>query len=154
MVVTVEAPRYGDRMHTLAKAYQPEKGKGANAGTIFVRKQGRSVPAGPGDIHALEERLIRGLKEEQVLDLQVEWVAEEGEQLTPLDLTAEAVDEWLERRREAVVAMQPPDYETPEKSTFVATVLSASSDPRSAEEYLREVEEHLEACRVSTPGEN
>ena len=56
LVITVEPPAAGDRIRTLQKEFPPYK-----AGTIFVRRQGQTVPALPGDITALEDRFAEPL---------------------------------------------------------------------------------------------
>ena len=53
LVVTVEAPRAGDRIFTLRREFG-----GARGGTVFVRKSGRTIPADSGDLDALQDRLL------------------------------------------------------------------------------------------------
>ncbi len=150
LVVTVEAPRWGHRIYSLAKAYQSQvKGaSGAYAGTVFVRKQARTVPAGPGELQMLQDRLVRGQDRDQKLDLVVEWMAKPAELIT-LDVSDKAFDEWIERRREAVLAMKPPVYDLGGDPTSVRAMVTASMsrDQRTREEYLKQVEDHLARCR-------
>ena len=151
LVITVEAPRWGDPIYPLAKTFQGQaRGMGGDAGAIFIRKQARTVPAGRGDVLMLQERLVRGQREEQALDLVVD-VLPVALQLTPLDLTAPAIDVWIDHRREAVLAMRPPTREPrPGQTVFSAALWGAMErDPRSEEDYRREVESHLEKCRES-----
>jgi hypothetical protein len=58
VVVTVEPPRSGDRIFTLERELPKYR-----AGTVFVRRQGRTIQAEPGDIRALERRLASGTAE-------------------------------------------------------------------------------------------
>lgn len=58
LVVSVEPPRPGDRIFTLRKEFPRYL-----AGTIFVRRQGRTVQAGPDGIRALEDRFAAGAAE-------------------------------------------------------------------------------------------
>jgi len=58
LVVTVEPPRPGDRIFTLQKEFSKYR-----AGTVFVRRQGRTVQAEPGDIRALEDRFASATAE-------------------------------------------------------------------------------------------
>jgi hypothetical protein len=51
LVVSVEPPHSGDRIFTLRKEFARYR-----AGTVFVRRQGSTVQAGPDDIRALEDR--------------------------------------------------------------------------------------------------
>jgi hypothetical protein len=53
LVVTVEAPKAGDRIFSLRREFDKAK-----TGTIFVRKPGRTVPADPIDLEALQDRLV------------------------------------------------------------------------------------------------
>ncbi|WP_369256948.1 hypothetical protein [Geodermatophilus amargosae] len=150
LVVIVEAPRWGDPIYSLAKTFQPASGKGgASAGTIFMRRQARTRPAEPGDIQLLQDRLVRGQGQPQRLDLAVDWPADDAA-LLPLDLSDEAIEEWIALRREAVVAMEPPpEEETKDGPSRLQSVIgkALSRDPRSREQYLEEVEAHLEECR-------
>jgi hypothetical protein len=149
LVVTVEGPRWGDRFYPLAKTYQGQgKSSGADAGTIFVRKQARTVPAGPGDIDMLQDRLVRGHQENQSLELVVDWPAEPAE-LVALDMTSDTLDEWLDHRRGAVLAMEPLKRKRMEGENPVGAMLAETMtrDRRTREEYLQEVDAHLAKCR-------
>lgn len=69
LIIVVNAPRPGDRMFTLEKQLTVT-GKTYLAGTIFVRHHGQTVQANPGDIRALEARLLaprRKAEERQLL---------------------------------------------------------------------------------------
>jgi len=154
LVVTVEAPRWGDHFYTLARTYQGTgKAQGADAGAIFVRKQARTVPAGPGDIQMLQDRLIRGRQEVPTLDLLVDWPAEPAE-LVPLDMRPEAFDEWIDHRRQVVLAMKPPRREPKEGETTLQSIMGDiwTHDRRTQEVYLQEVQAHLDECREILEG--
>jgi hypothetical protein len=56
LVITVEPPAAGDRIRTLQRDFQAYR-----AGAIFVRRQGRTVPALPGDVMAREDRFAEPL---------------------------------------------------------------------------------------------
>ena len=56
LLITVEPPAAGDRIRTLQREFQSYQ-----AGAIFVRRQGRTVPALPGDVMALEDRFAEPL---------------------------------------------------------------------------------------------
>ncbi|MCQ3804875.1 MAG: ATP-binding protein [Acidimicrobiia bacterium] len=51
IVVEVDPPRWGDSIHTLRRGYD-----NFHAGTIFVRKNGKTHPAEPEDIENLQRR--------------------------------------------------------------------------------------------------
>ncbi len=57
LVIVVNAPKPGDRMFTLEKQLTVA-GKTYLAGAIFVRHHGQTTQADPGDIRALEARLL------------------------------------------------------------------------------------------------
>lgn len=67
LVIVVNAPRPGDRMFTLEKQLTVRtpgsQEKTYLAGTIFVRHHGQTVQAGPGDVRALEARLLAPRRE-------------------------------------------------------------------------------------------
>ncbi|HLB22115.1 MAG TPA: hypothetical protein VK605_08380, partial [Solirubrobacteraceae bacterium] len=52
LVITVEAPRDGDPICTLQRAYE-----GAEPGRIFIRRHGKTLEATPAEVRALEARL-------------------------------------------------------------------------------------------------
>lgn len=62
LVIVVDAPKPGDRMFALEKQFTVKSPGGQPktylAGTIFVRRHGLTEQAGPGDIRALEARLL------------------------------------------------------------------------------------------------
>lgn len=60
LVITVEAPRPGDRIALLRKAFQPTKGPLITEGTIFVRQPGATERATREDIEMLQDRLLDG----------------------------------------------------------------------------------------------
>jgi hypothetical protein len=80
----------GDPIHTLQREY-----KATQAGAIFIRRPGRTDPAGPDDIKMLERRLARGSNHLESLI-----VSPTGGPVGTVDMGAEAVERWLERRRE------------------------------------------------------
>jgi hypothetical protein len=60
LVVTVEAPRMGDRIYVLRKAGGTENGGQHNAGTVFVRSGSNTRPANAQEMDALQRRLLSG----------------------------------------------------------------------------------------------
>jgi hypothetical protein len=57
LVITVERPEPGHRIFTLEREFTRSDGKVYLAGTVFVRRPGRTIQAEPADMRALEERL-------------------------------------------------------------------------------------------------
>ncbi len=96
-IVTVEAPRPGDRIFTLRK----EWGK-YSSGTVFVRKSGRTVIADAADMDALQHRLSAASL--RTFDLQVAVVGD-----VPLSwfdgttLRAD-VERWAAERADRLIA--------------------------------------------------
>jgi hypothetical protein len=89
LVITVEPPAAGDRIRTLQREFQPYL-----AGAIFVRRQGRTVPALPGDIQALEDRFAEPLRqaERDRRRLRLEKIGEVVEELFAEVVDADASD--------------------------------------------------------------
>jgi hypothetical protein len=56
LVITAERPEPGHRIFTLEKEFTRSGERACLAGTVFVRRPGRTLQAGPGDIRALAER--------------------------------------------------------------------------------------------------
>jgi hypothetical protein len=98
LVILVEAPKWGDRIYSLRRTYQPpSRGQGADKGTIFVRREAKTERANDVEIDMLQERLLRGAQEHP-LDIDLQWLAEPLA-ITPLDVSFEARQEWLEASR-------------------------------------------------------
>ncbi|WP_280498882.1 AlbA family DNA-binding domain-containing protein [Nocardia farcinica] len=83
LVITVEAPRPGDRMALLRKAFQPAKGGMFSEGTIFVRQPGATERATREDLEMLQDRLLDGAAENSAAFRELEqrreillWTAE------------------------------------------------------------------------------
>jgi hypothetical protein len=91
-VITVEPPAAGDRIRTLQREFQPYL-----AGAIFVRRQGRTVPALPGDIQALEDRFAEPFVQ-----------AERHRQRLRLEKIGEAVEELFSEVEDANPSARPP----------------------------------------------
>jgi hypothetical protein len=66
LVVTVEAPRAGDRIFTLRREF----GR-ARDGTVFVRKGGRTIPADSGDLDALQDRLLAAGSPAEIVSIDI-----------------------------------------------------------------------------------
>lgn len=102
LVVVVEPPQWGDRMHTLRKTFG-----GALAGTVYVRRQAKSVSADHAEIRALEDRRERGLGPGRLDGLEVSGASREPDDgVLVVDRTPDGMPEWLAVRREALVAHQ------------------------------------------------
>jgi len=142
LVVVVEAPRWGDRIHTLKTSLGS-----ALLGTVYVRRQARTVPADPGDIQQLEARLMRGLQAPELEGLQVGFRVGEPAAIVVVDPTPDQVDEWIQARRTAIRAYHERvlgEQPKPKPGTIADALFAKAAAPRVNEEGI---EAHLQACR-------
>lgn len=71
LVLVVDPPQWGDPPHALARGSEhPETGKELKAGTVYVRRPGSTVPAGPHDVARLEDR---ERAQRPYLSLSIDW---------------------------------------------------------------------------------
>lgn len=151
LVILVEAPRWGDRIHALRRQLE-----GAQAGTVYVRSQSVSRPANPEELRRLEDRLLRGHQGPEIDGLQVgytigapdhedwapEGIARWPRGVVALDFTPGQVDEWVENRRHAIRNYHQAVIDGREKpKTLVAAMLTGPLIDEKA------IADHLEACR-------
>ena len=135
LVLEVEPPRPGDSIHSLKKPYGS-----FDAGAIFVRKNGKTHPAAPGDIENLEQR-ARGTQLDLDLDL------DRGSPISWFDQSAliAAIMQLGDREREAQLRRaghtQEPDSVASANFQISRTMTRALywPDDRSIEQYADEV---------------
>jgi len=101
LVVVVESPKPGDRIASLAKTFQPEKGKGADAGTIFVRTSGQTLPATSADIQSLENRLLESMRAPSLRAASGLTIPSFG--LTMLEDDPAGVQAWIEQKQNGLL---------------------------------------------------
>jgi hypothetical protein len=106
LVVVVEPPRAGDRIHTLQKEFDKYR-----AGTIFHRGAAQSEPASPSQVRMLEERLLGGVRQQDI-DLTLRGAADP---LTRISVDQKQLDDWLHRHEAYVRANsgKPPNRPAP-----------------------------------------
>lgn len=95
LVVTVEAPNPGDPIFLLRREFDT-----ARSGAVFVRKNGRTVPADANDLDALQQRLLArrptGSLELDVLgQLPLGWVDAEA--------AMETIETWLSQQTASMI---------------------------------------------------
>jgi len=168
LVITIEAPQWGDPIRTLQNAYDRTE-----QGAIFVRHPGTTQRANTADIEMLTERVRRS---SPTLELTVAMAADS---LTVLDGTDAAVNRWIDQERAAL--MKPLDEQRMQAladhqrqrltpwagvdidrfSTPGLEHLSALVEPlmgrtvpenRSEDEYVDQVERYLDEARSSVVG--
>lgn len=139
LVVTVEPPRSGDRIHCLRKQFDQ-----APEAAIYIRRPGMTDRARAADLDALQNRLLAALP---ALDLTVGLV--ESGSIPWLDEAAFAgdVDRWVERERQEQLA---PAGEVARRNASAppippsATILALSvlpNDERTFDQYVAQVDQ-------------
>lgn len=142
LVVTVEPPKWGDRMATLRK-----QGNGLPPGTVFVRAQSNTRPANDDEIKMLEDRFARGHQTPEIggLKLGYKFTSATATPLLVFDHTEEAVEDWIQQRREAIHAWHQAAIdaiEAPPQGNLAAVVMF-----RRPKIDVEAIERHLELCR-------
>jgi hypothetical protein len=165
LVMSVRPPRQGDRIYCFEKEYQrlAEPRVHYRNGDVFVRRDGRTVPAEAADFRMLERRLLERPVQQQ-LDVELRWARAESA-VIPIDVSDAGVEAWVARERERL--RRPPDpgpaiqpsLATP-KAHVPMTVqrlerqlLGSKVEPetRTAEQYDSEVEKYLAAVQSGLP---
>jgi hypothetical protein len=150
LVLTIEAPRDGDPMFTLQKTYE-----NAKAGRVFVRRNGKTVEAEPGEIRALE---ARRLSERPKVELAVERT--DATPLHAVGFTTEAAERFARKEHDRLLApLQPPPERSVSGFTGIMHVqeltriqepvsFAMSGDRRSKDEFRQEVEDYVSEPRA------
>lgn len=140
LVITVEPPSDGDRLHPLVK----ESGS-HHAGTVFVRHQARSAPMNVADLRALEHRLLAGsVGPASIGGIEVEANLPDAVQVIEVD--AELLDEIIDKEREALKAVR-------KGSTGGTGILSTRNriDGRTESDYRNARTQYLFDLRKALP---
>lgn len=141
LVVTVEPPKWGDRMATLRKQGD------LPAGTVFVRAQSNTRPANDDEIKMLEDRHLRGHQAPEIGGLEVgyKFTSMTPTPLFVFDQTEEAVEDWIQQRREAIHSWHQAAIDAikaPPQGNLAAVVMF-----RRPTIDAEVIERHLELCR-------
>lgn len=140
LVITVEPPSDGDRLHPLVK----ESGS-YHAGTVFVRHQARSAPMNVADLRALEHRLLAGSAGPAAISgIEVEPNIKGAIQIIEVD--SDLIDKVIDREREALKIKR-------KTSTSGAGMLSAHNriDGRTESDYRNARTQYLFDLRQALP---
>ena len=161
-MVVVEPPSWGDRIFLLRKTYQPQKGGGADKGTVFIRRQANTDRANDAEMDMLQERLLGGQRQPG-LELELGW--KDGPVgLTPLIAAPEARRTWLDARREVLLRSLREHLERPKpppararptsagRPLSEAFVAASRMENRTPDQYRREVEEYLQEADEELAG--
>jgi hypothetical protein len=131
LVIVVEAPRYGDRQHTLQRGFE-----GEIAGTIYVRSQSNTRQANPAEIRLLEDRYARAYKTPELQGLDVTFSMGSPGAIVVLDHTREQEDDWIDARRRAIHRMHQQEIDAYKGDLWLKPKIISET-----------IEEHLELCR-------
>lgn len=142
LVITVEAPADGDRIHPLRKSYQSDQRgeRGHDKGAILVRHHAMTEPATVADIRELERRLLSGQPSVEAID---DIVATPSGAVQVIEVTDDAVKHRQTKEEEAF----PPQTDAtsgPASSPFGFPTFTINTTPRAERErYERERVQYL-----------
>jgi hypothetical protein len=143
LVITVEAPRWGDSAFPLRKALDPYAD-----GTIFVRRLGKTERASAAEIDQLFARAARGA---QLVQVSLDWWSGPSV-ITPVGMHDGVSDAWMNAERERLTPSALRRKESPAREASVRIAFSGiRTDSRSSAEYLGEVEEYLRRAALALP---
>lgn len=139
LVVTVEAPQWGDPPRPVRKTFNPESGgPRLQEGTIYVRHQASTEQATAADIDMLGRRAARRGGEQLELDLRVM----PGSTLRAVELGQQARTEYIEREKSRLLAPLSPAGRMA-ASVYVKGAMF-DREQRTEGDYLEEVRDYLE----------
>ena len=151
LVVLVSPPQEGDPVYCIAKS-----GDEVIDGQVFVRRQGKSEPAGSTDLQRLFARSQANLQPS--LDIEVAVTPTESQSFKRVTWDSAWQQTWVEAERDYLLAPMMKDLHTPPgpqdpfgvlglaKAQNTALMLFKDPESRSEETYRAQVERHLEQC--------
>jgi len=148
LVIEVPAPKPGQYPYPWHTDYQPADRTETRAasGTLFVRRGSRTERANYGEVLMLAARAAQGAAPRRLTDLGLEvTVLNSAAPLRTASVPDAAIEEWLERRRQVLLAPTVPDA----RRALGFSRLLSDSDIRT---YSREVDAYLEKCRPLVKG--
>ena len=140
LVITVEPPEWGDRIYVFEKEFESFK-----SGDAFVRRSGNVEKANAQEMRMLSARAAEG---ETRLAVDLDWWEDEV-QVTPIDLSEQAVSAWVESERRAFYDELPFGASTVSSAATLAKLGLLES--RSASEYREQVDSYLETAGQLAP---
>jgi hypothetical protein len=148
LVITVEAPADGDRIHPLRKSYQSDQRgeRGHDKGAILVRHHAMTEPATVADIRELERRLLAGQPSVEAID---DIVATPSGAVQVIQVTDDAVNKRQTEEEEAF----PPQADVtsgPASTPFGLPTFKVNTTPQAERErYERERVRYLHAFNAA-----
>jgi hypothetical protein len=134
LVITVEAPRWGDPLYPLRKAFDRYAD-----GTIFVRRPGKTDRASSREIDQLSARAARGAQD---LKVRLDWRSNPNI-IAPVEYREHETRAWIETERARLTPsiLRRESVASGPLAQFAFGPLQ--QDDRSRDEYLQEVEDYL-----------
>ncbi len=131
LIVTVEPPRWGDRILVLEKTFE-----GFQAGRPFIRRQGKSVEPSPNELRMLEERIKRAGSR---LQLVVGFTPGQSQKLFAYDIARDDWQQWVRAEQQALYGPLSP--RPAELGVHISTDVL---ERRSREQYQQDIEAYLD----------
>ena len=144
LAIEVDPPRDGDSIHTLRKTFEKIR-----AGTVFVRKNGKTHPAEPEDIKNLEQR-VQGSRLSVDLgfvgDLAISWFDESALVAT--------ITEIADSQKEALLSQAQEPDRAAEAQAEASRMLTGlyKPDTRTISQYTEEVNQWHSEWTEQAPG--
>ncbi len=166
LLITVDAPRDGDRPWPLRREWNPGRpGEALQAGAIFTRRLGKTVPADAAEQDMLWRR-SRATSRRLAVDVR----RSDAAVLRTFDASPEAIARWVEKERKRLLRPLAPrrapsspeilggEFEAGASSLArladlarVGNLIGLPED-RTEEEYRSEVDAYLDSASAAMPG--
>jgi hypothetical protein len=145
LVITIEAPREGDRIFTLRKAFTTESGRTHPEGRIFVRRLGKTSPEpSSAEIEMLTARLRPPRQ-----GLNLELLRSGDDPIVPLLTSPKTRAEWLEKIRAGL--MEKVSTAPGQDLGYGSVAMSILGESRSPATYREEVDAYLDKLDALFP---
>lgn len=149
LVLVVDAPEWGQDPWPAQKTFQPNLGKGFDAGDLFVRQAARTEKAGPADIEILTRR-ARGKTQEDDR-LQLDLVQDPGPGPGRVDLSDLTIGQYTNKQRgQLLTPMWRREHEEQGVSSLVTFRVGPRED-RRREDFEAEVGKYIDELREALP---
>lgn len=145
LVLVVDAPESGQDPWPAQKTFQPDRGKGFDAGDLFVRQAARTEKAGPADIEMLTRR-ARGKTQEDDR-LQLDLVQDAGPGPGRVDLSDLTIGQYTNKQRGRLLTPMWRQEQQEQRGSGLAMVSYGPRDDRRPEEFEAEVGKYIDELR-------
>lgn len=103
LLVEVPAPRPGEVGYPLANDVSDAGGKTTPSGTLFIRRASKTERANYAEVQMLMARAARPAPQTKITDLDLKIFVVPDHTPIALDLDEASIEQWLERRRQAML---------------------------------------------------